>query len=433
VKVVIDQDQFIEAIKRGAAAALSDEAQLDSSNVSRLVQAVKMTADSSTITVESTTKLISSRAKIKVGNGITVKEEGAIAVPAKQFFDWLDKQKGAHIGIELKKLDTPEIIRDADIQEQGGDTHGIRKIGNVSLLAKGAVAAKWQLDCYDPERMPSVDFSDKPASSFTMSAKELANGLAHTEIAIRDKDLEHVLDSIIFETSDEKVYMAATDTVRCALFRVSSAHNVNPELFPVPEDEQVAELVGRKIMVPCSLLKAISKLIGQEGEISFHYVEGKDRVFISNSKSEYRVVTTNEQGMAKVPSITRLLKSDFKKLCMVSKKNLATVLAIVSGVNQESAQFTFVKDKVMARAKSERSGLEPSDAATEVDGLSQQFKTVWNIKHLFAVIKIITDDSIEMSIPSTNNLLLRVTDPSDKNFSYYSRAIQNPIYDEEDD
>ena len=431
MKIVIDQDRFIEAIKRGAAAALSDEAQADSSNVSRLIQSVKLTAESSAITVESTTDLMASRANVKVSSGIIVKEEGVIAVPAKEFFEWLDKQKGSCIGIELKKLDTPEVIRDADIQEQGGNTHGIRKIGNVALLAKGAVAAKWQLPCYDPEQMPSVDFSEKPDASFTISAKELANGLSHTEIATRDKDLEHVLDSIIFETTDDVVYMAATDTVRCALFSPSTIKNVNAKLFPAPNDEQAAELAGRKIMVPCSLLKTISKLIGQEGDVTFHYVEGKDRVFVSNSKSEYRVVTTNEQGMAKVPSITRLLATDFKKICSINKNNLSTILSIISSVNPESAQFTFANGKVMARAKSERAGLDPSDAATEIDGLSESFRAVYNIKHLFAAIKIATSDVLELSIPKRNALLLRVIDPSDSNFFYYSRAVQNPIYEEE--
>lgn len=440
MKFVIDQGNLISLLKKGASASLSSEAQSDSTNLSRLVQAVRITATQKEIIAESMTHLIASRSSVACGNGIEVHEEGSIAVPAKQFVDWVDKQAESTIGVELQSLDTPEILRDGDIQEQSGASHGVKKLGDVSLVAKGYKSgkAKWELDGYDPDQMPDVDFDGKPDALFKIITEDLSSGIANTSFAAQPKDLNHIFDSIIFEAVGDKLYIAATDSVRCAIWHAKTVENVVRSDFPLPQSDdndpdELDQKVGRKIMVPHALLSSVSKLLSKEGEVSFHYNADKDRAFICDGKSEYRLITTNKQGMVKVPSVARLLSANFKPLCKVDKKVLMNRLSTVSIVNSGSVLFQFNQDRMAMLAKSERSGYKPSKCVMPVDDLSTQHKAVWNLGHISDVIKVLPDDKVPFNVHSESDLLFKISSQENDGYHYFSRVVNSPIYDDQDD
>ena len=168
MKITIDQKALICALERGAMSALSDEAQRDTSSFHRLIQSVKITATKDELLFESGASQLATKWAIDLAeeSGIEVKEEGIVLVPAKELFGWASKQFKSKIALTLVKLKVPEIIKtgDADTDYGSGQSISVKKIGTLKIVSRdeSKTGNKWNLDCYDPEQMNSVDFEDAP-------------------------------------------------------------------------------------------------------------------------------------------------------------------------------------------------------------------------------------------------------------------------------
>ena len=168
MKLAIDQKVLIRALERGAMSALSDGAQADTSSFHRLIQAVKITSDKGTLTVESGTNLLATQYTIeaKKENGIEVKEDGSVLVPAKELYTWATKQNKAKIILALSKLKVPEILKagDADTDYGSSQAMSIKKVGSLKLTSRddSKTGNKWNLDCYDSSQLNPVDCECQP-------------------------------------------------------------------------------------------------------------------------------------------------------------------------------------------------------------------------------------------------------------------------------
>ena len=164
MNIKINQKILLNALERGALAALSEEAQSDCSNFSLITRGVRITVDLSSIIFESATSILASRYFVPVDtiNGIVVKEVGSVMVPAKEFIEWVTKQGDSIVGLNLKKLDTPELIKGSD--SEGDATNTVKKIGSLQVASKDSTNTgnRWQLDCYDTTSFPAINFSQKP-------------------------------------------------------------------------------------------------------------------------------------------------------------------------------------------------------------------------------------------------------------------------------
>lgn len=181
MKVGIKQEALMEAVSKGAIAALSEDAQGDTSTMSLIVKSVKITADKH-ITIESHTPMLSVKYAIPASedDGVIIKETGSILVPAKELLNWISLQgKDSNISITLQKFASPEIINTLDNEENGEteDTVGftLKKIGTVKLVSKSAAKSnkKWEIDCYDPQDVANVVFNQKAEKCFDILGSQL--------------------------------------------------------------------------------------------------------------------------------------------------------------------------------------------------------------------------------------------------------------------
>ena len=136
MKLGISQKSLLEALDRGAMAALSDEAQADTSNVSVLLKSVTIRANDKELVFESATKLLAVRHSIPItkDSGIEVKEAGEVTVPAKDLYDWANKQGDCRIGMAYTALEKPEAV--TPVEEGKSDKLSIKKLGNVKLVSR---------------------------------------------------------------------------------------------------------------------------------------------------------------------------------------------------------------------------------------------------------------------------------------------------------
>jgi len=438
MKFIVNQDYFLKSLKKGAFAALTDEAQSDSTNVARLVKSIKLTAQDGKLYIESVTPLVASYCILDADNdALTIKEDGSIAIPAKQFVDWMEKQEGANIGINVAVLDTPEIIRDGDIQEQAGDVYNVVKIANVQMIAKTAnkSQAKWELDGYDPERMPVVHYETGNKSLFAIETDEFDRSLTYTEFSAQAKDPQHILDSTILEVDlhDQKtLYVASTDTSRCAVYVPQSVKSLNFVSFPDPEQYNGdKEQSGVKVLLPASILRSVLKSLKKNSGgniIEVLYNADTNRVLLKSGDSMYRMVATNIKNGNKIPSVRKLMTGNFTDLCTIDKKVLGNRLSTVSIVNSSSVLFCIKDDEMTILAKSEKTGYRPSQCVIPIANPSCNVEAVWAVNHIFDVIKVIAGSNVTMSVPHDNKTLLKIQDPNDNKFSYLSRTLNTPLY-----
>ena len=424
MKVGIRQKVLLETLNKGALAAICEDAQADTSTLSKLIKSIKITVDKH-FTVESNTDLLAVKFGVLANeeNGIVVKEEGSIVVPAKELIDWVTLQgDDATITMSLQKLATPEIINtledmgEADSDNYDKSKFSIKVIGAVKLTSKGTekTQTKWEMDCYDPEDRTSINFSEKSMDNFEMAGQQLLSSLENVAFAATKKDHEHVLDSISMQVYNKALYFAATDMQHCAIYKIPDGVEIKSE---------------KPLLIPSVLMGHIAKIIDKDNKVSFAYGEEKERVYISQTNLRIRVASAEKLKVSKFPSIELLLKKPYTLLTECSKGLMMGFLANASFINSESAQFVFSKDNgtLTVKAMDEASKLKPNVRQCGLGNISMDAKAIWGVSHLMSGLKVIKANDIQLHLPE-NMKSLKITIKDDVNFVYFTMVVENPLY-----
>jgi DNA polymerase III sliding clamp (beta) subunit (PCNA family) len=440
MKLAIDQKVLIRALERGAMSALSDEAQGDTSSFSRLIKSVKITVTKDNFTVESGTNLLATKWSMKATkeNGVEVKEEGTILVPAKELFGWASKQNKAKIALTLSKLKVPEIIKnndgdsDSDNDYGSGSSISIKKIGTLRLVSRddSKTGNKWNLDCYDPDQTNSVDFSKAPDKVVQIPSPQLSEALKNVAFSSQPKDYQHIFDSIVIERFNGKVYMAASDCHRCSIYHLDQATEVDEKFFTETSKATDGMVHGQKVLIPSVFLKGVSKIV-EGSEIAISYDKAKGKVYLDADDWKIRIATVDSKMFNKFPTVALLMDKKYDKLGSIPKGILTNRLVSASLVNKAVVLFDFSKDdnkgdSVIIHAISE-SGHAPNVSNAPVNNLVKDIKAVWGVQHLMDVAKVIKDDDVNLMIPDDLRSV-KVVSEEDPNLAYYAMVIKNDKY-----
>jgi DNA polymerase III sliding clamp (beta) subunit (PCNA family) len=437
MKITIDQAVLVKALDRGAMSALSDEAQGDTSGFSSLIKSVKITVGDEFV-VESGTNLIATKWSMKATkeNGIDVKEKGTVLVPAKELYGWVSKQAKAQIALSLVKLKVPEAIKtgDGDLDYGAEQVITIKKVGNLKLVSRDDTRTgnKWAIDCYESDKLTLVDFSKAPDPVIVIPTEQLAIGLKNVGFSAMPKDHKHIFDSIVLEKCKDNVYMAATDTHRCSLYKMSEAKDIDDGFFVETTKEDGKLTMGQKLLIPSVFLKAISKN-SEAIDVSISYEEDKNKIYLIQDDWQVRVATVSSDMFNDFPSIAFLLSKGYSRLGNVPKSVVTNRLVSASLVNKSMVLFDFVSDKdgmedgsLTIRAISEN-GLAPNVSNAPVLKLKKDFKAVWGVQHIMDVVKIVKGDNVEFLVPDDSGSV-KVVSEDDPNLQYIAMVIDAPKY-----
>jgi len=419
MKVEIKQETLLKAIEKGGIAALSEEAQSDVSNFALLIKSLKINFGTN-FSVESCTNLMASRyfVEAKEENGISVSEEGSAFVPAKELMDWVKIQgKDTVIKMVFNKLDTPQLLG-VDQEEDNEMTSSIKKLGDLKIGSKDEnnTSVKWELDSYDPDQFPSVDFTEKGDKLFDMYTQHLMDGFGKTSFSIMKKDAQHLYDNVSIQCHDDDVYMIGTDKKRCALYKI-----------PLVEDLQSKD----PILVQGSLVSVITKIVEKDQKLTIHHDSGKGRVFFSLPDMEIRLICPDEAIVKKYPPIEMLKSKKYHKMATISHQALSKILYTAALVNDASALFEFVEadDALKVKAISENGKYKPSLTKTKLDSVDRGSKAVWIVRHLSECLKSVKQDNVTFSIPDDPIVKsMQLTWDGDDTFTYLTMATSNPKY-----
>ena len=435
MKIAIEQKVLIRALERGAMAALSDEAQSDTSSFNKLIQSVRITVGKEDFIVESGTNLLATRWETKATkeNGIEVKEEGIVFVPAKELFGWASKQSKSKIVLSLSELKTPELIKTS---EGGADYGGVqsmsvKKIGTLKLVSRddSKTGNKWNLDCYDPTQMSSVDFSTAPKKVIQIPTAQLSNALKNVSFSTLPKDYEHIFDSVVIERHDGKIYLAASDCHRCSIYCLDKATEVDTAFFTETVRQGQDMTCGQKILIPSAFMNSVAKT-AEGAEVSISYDKDKNKVYLDIDDWKVRLATVDSKMFNKFPTVSLLMSKKYENLGSIPKSILTNRLVSASLVNKAMVLFSFKKDakgdSVMIHAISE-SGHAPNVSNAPVNKLVKSVKAVWGVQHIMDVAKVVKDEDVNFMIPDDLRSV-KVVSEEDPNLQYYSMVIDNPKY-----
>jgi DNA polymerase III sliding clamp (beta) subunit (PCNA family) len=427
MKLCVKQDVLLESLNKGAVAALSDEAQQDTSTLSLLIKSVKITADKDFV-IESGTNLMAVKYSVpaKEEDGILVKEPGCVVIPAKEFVNWVKAQGNeSSLKIELQKLPVPEVVSTvSDSEGDEKDKTTIKKIGVVKLSSakKGAskTAGKWELACYDPEEVTTVNYDAKSDKQFEIRGAQLGEALSNVAFAALDKDWEKVLDSVSIQVYNKSLYFGTTDMMRCALYKI-------------PKDEVIEIQSERALLIPKLLLEQVSKIIGKDEKVSFSYSEEAGRVFVSQPKLKMRLASTEKNLIEKFPNIKVLLEKEYSGLAELKKGCFNELLVNAAIVNSSSALLKFSKEdnSIIIKAVSEDGKYSPAVKKADNVGVSKDARVIWGVNHLIEGLKVIKSDDIVLQIPK-NLKSVKVTGKDNDNFTYFCMIVENSKYNEDE-
>jgi len=418
MKVGIRQKVLLDVLSKGSMAAISKEAQEDTSTLSILIRSIKITANDN-FTIESNSDLIASKYSVlaKEECGVIVKENGSIVIPAKEFIDWVKNQgDDDSITMTLQKSPTPELINTLDgADDDTNAKFSIKKIGTIRLSAKGAskTQTKWEIDCFDSDDKPSINYEEKSNKHFEISSQQFIDAVHTVKFAAIDKDPDHVLDGISMQVHDKELYFATTDMHNCAIYKIGGERNIYS---------------NDPIIVSASLLDYISKIINKDENISLSYSPEKEKVYLSQKNINIRLACTEKKNISKFISINIIMNKQYDHLAECSKSLIISMLSNASVVNKRSALFTFSKDNrtLTVKALSEDSKLKPNIRQCECD-VALDSSIILSVKGLMSGIKVIGDNNIKISVPA-NLKSVKIVPKDCDNFLYYSMAVVNPIY-----
>jgi len=435
MKVTLKQDVLLEAIKRGAFAALSDEAQTDSSTLSLIIKSVKIKAEKSKITFESATALVSSSYVLTTVDENTVKEEGDVMVAANELYEWVSRQGNCVVALVSKDLDEPETVN------VGGATEAvtkaaIRKVGKLTLASKDSskTGSKWSLDSYDSSQMPSVELGNLKTPLFVLPLEQLSDGIKNIGFVAMAKDSDHVFDTISFQHRDKNMYMVTTDSARCALWNLPNADGITLEnsiSSKQLETSGVKDSWKYNLLVPLKMLSDVCKLSSNAAPLEFYRDDAKNRIYLSQPGFLVRMATAGKEMTDKFPPLDLFLVKTYTDLCTVPKDVLASRLNTVSLVNKNAIMFDFETDQLTLYGISE-SGHSPCKANMSVGAVSEKFTKVWNVKHFLEILKAVNADNIKVLIPTVSKKTIKILNPSQPNVSYYAMSIERSKYNLED-
>jgi DNA polymerase III sliding clamp (beta) subunit (PCNA family) len=409
MKLTIKQDVLINALDRGAMAALSDDAQSDTSIISLILKSVTIKTDGKNLTVESATKLLSSKFSIPVSkeNGIEVKEDGEILVPAKELYDWTKRQQECTLALVLSKLDSPEIVN--PLSSEASSTKGIKKIGTVKIMSKDdtKTGTKWNLDCYAPDQLGPSKIDLPKVKKFSMGANVLLDGFGSIDFSAMPTHYEHIFDSISFQKYNDKLFMLTFDSRRIASFEITSKENN----------------LDMSLLIPHKILGTVAKLANKEADISFYYDGTANKAYIFQDANgiefSVKLSTTDPDKAKKFAPIAVVEGFKYKKICSVSRASLINRLSTSTMVNNEANLLSLKSDKMTIYSAS-IAGKAPVTCVLPVKDLSIEYKVVACPTHIAEVMKALKDDYVDIMIKGNEDI--------NKSFKFISQGNKAVTY-----
>ena len=388
MKFVINQKAFVSILEKGALAALSDSAQEELSAMAPLFKSVKIEIKGQQVIVSSASRLLYTEYVYTCKNedGAENKEDGVILVAAKELLDWAKKQPESKIGINFEADKTVQTLSldlsNDKSDKKSKDAMTINKLGTVRVVSKdiSKTGSKWTFDCYDPSQVTWVHYPEDH-KIFTLPFEQFKTALPYASLSCIATHNLHIYDAIVFQSSDDKLYMLSSDNIRCSFYQMSKASNIK---------------MDNMIVIPQKVLATLVKQMNPSEDIHFYNSDKLKKVVVKQSDYTIGIVMPDQNIINQyVYKVKSLIVKKYIDLAKIPKTVLKSRLETSAIVNNSSVLFYFMNNPVQLILHAiPENGKSPHTCNTLVKDLIRNERYVWNPRYVIDFIKVMHDDDI---------------------------------------
>lgn len=311
---------------------------------------ILLQAEENQVTLNATDLTVS----IKAVTSASVHSQGAVALPAKRFFQL------------IRELTTDQI----EIEES---EHGV-----VFVRAASSV---FKLNAADKEEYPNLpDLSE--SHNFQVHSKTLKELFTRTSFAVARDDSRHVLNGVLFQLSESNLTLIGTDGKRLA--KISA--------------EMASQPLSGNYIVPLKAIEEVTKALDQEEPAKLFFQEDK----IAVETGSTTVISKLLSG--EYPDVSRVIPEKANLSVNLHREELMTLLRQVSLFTSEvshSVRFVFTDGNLELSATS--SDVGEGKVSMPVDYSGEQFEIAFNPSFFIDILKHCKDETVTFGITDSFN------------------------------
>ena len=328
---------------------------------------------------------------IQTSLGATVKNSGAITIPARLLSDIVSKLPS----------ETPVSL---EVDENSDNI--LIKSDRGSFNLKG---------------IPSDDYPNLPfvesGTSLNIDPSAFLKALKLTIFASSNDDSKQLLTGVNFTFKKKYLESASTDGHRLAVVLIGS-EDIIEDKDSLNSDEDYLS-----VTIPTRSLREIEKLISlrsSDNSIKLFYDKGQV-VFIS---SDQIITTRTLEGT--YPNYSQLIPDTFSKLFTFNTKKLTDALERIAIVadQQSSVVKINLEEKDLAIISADAQDIGNANESLPVTYSGDKFDIAFNVRYLLEGLKVISSDNVVLKCNLSTTPAVFVPEDNINSFTYLVMPVQ---------
>ncbi|HOX96383.1 MAG TPA: DNA polymerase III subunit beta [Candidatus Woesebacteria bacterium] len=278
-----------------------------------------------------------------------VEEEGEIVLPAKLFSELVASLPSGNVSLESKKhIVKVEVdgINSEIVGQEADDFPGIPRASKSQIVIK------------------SGDFRQKVDRVCVSSARD---------------DTRPVLTGVLWEISEDKVSLVATDGYRLSVDKIN--------LTKTGLEKET------RLILPARSLQEVSRMLGETGDDDFSMEFDKDNQQVIFKVGEIEVTSRLIAG--EFPPYQQIMPNTYSVRAVVGKEEVLEAVKRASLFARDNANIVKLqikKDGVVVRAESSQVGTSVTDLTAETEG--DEMTVAFNARYLLDYLAICESEKI---------------------------------------
>lgn len=282
----------------------------------------------------------------------SIKQEGAITVPARKFFDIIKAlPDGSDIELTMKK-------------------------NNFVNIKSGK--AQFKIIGLPKEEFPQLPlFKDK--DSITMDQAELKDMMNMTDFAISKDDTRYVLNGVLLTVKGENINLVATDGRRLAVISKTLAKKT---------------LVDRAVIIPTKTVQEVKRMLAEDGEVQVKFSDNQILFSFNNSFILSRLIE------GEYPNYTKVIPERSQKEVKVSREEFLSATrraSIFTDQDSMAIKFSIKKKKMTISKNTPYLGEAKEELDIDYTG-PNDVEIGFNPRYLIDVLKNLEGDEIILEV-----------------------------------
>lgn len=258
----------------------------------------------------------------------------------------------------------------------------------------------------------TADFPTLPTklgkNTFSLNAQELKTSLSKTLFAVSTDETRPILTGVLFVFKNKKLYLVSTDGFRLSEIKLKSE-------IKIPDF---------KIIIPRAILNELTKIESDESiDISFDKETNQIVFGVGDTLLSSRIIEGDFPDYEKIIPQSQIATINVDKNELEKSIKLASVFARDSG---KIIKLKIKKEELIITAESSSAGNQETSLEIRSEDNSTEFAEVnimFNYSFIEDVLKVITDDEVQIIIASDNKAS-KFLDPKSPNFLHIIMPIK---------